>query len=154
MPPVTFCLGATGSSSAPGRRAGPGALVGRLGAALGGVWLALGLLGCDSTQNVLITVQNLRTTGTVSVRTNYTLDSQPGKEGIARVAPPVDQFVLKFSGDQRGALTANVLAYTYVSPSECYVASTIATRMLDGSYKQDLAANLPTGVSVPCDASQ
>ena len=64
-----------------------------------GALVGTGAAGCDSSQFVLVTVQDLPTAGNVVVRTYYGLDSQPSSENAADVTPPLNQFAIMLPGD-------------------------------------------------------
>lgn len=94
--PVAFCQSEAKSPKRAARRPRRSwpALFSLVGALVG-----TGAAGCDSSQFVLVTVQDLPTAGNVVVRTYYGLDSQPSSENAADVTPPLNQFAVMLPGD-------------------------------------------------------
>lgn len=107
-----------------------------LGGALSVLSCVAGLMlfGCDSEQNIVVTVQGVPD-GTVALGAYYSLDTRPGTEGAAGVTQRVDQFAFKLPADYRGTLTTSVFAYRDRLP--CLAGSGSAMLNLSGGYRQE-----------------
>lgn len=95
--------------------------------------------GCDSNQNVVVTVQDVPA-GSTALGVYYGLDSRPGMDGAAGVTQRVDQFALKLPGDYTGTLTTSVFAYRDKLP--CIAGSGSGALQLSGQFRQDLTVSL------------
>lgn len=116
-------------------------------AALAGFCIFLLLPGCDSSQYVVVNVLGLPETGTLSVSTYYSLDSQPGSGGASGVTAPLSQFGIQIPGDTRGSMTVTVAGY--MQTGGCYSYLGMNSTVLNGSFRTDLTVPVtPMAVAV------
>lgn len=115
-------------------------------AALGGL-LGLGLAGCDSDQNIVITVQAVPE-GSKALGAYYSLDTRPGADDASGITQRLDQFAFKLPADYRGTLTTGVFAYRDSLP--CIAGSGSGTLSLSGQYRQEQTIALANETSSGC----